>query len=187
MSTVKVAGIDARRADDRRGAEAVDVDEIEVALVVRRAAEDRARAVVHQDEIGDIDRQRPAGIERMDDAQAGVVALLLRRLDRRDRRADPAALLDEGGELRVVPRRGGGQRMIGRDRHEFRAEQRVGPGGVDLEFARARLARQPAERRRIDDEAHQQAFRAADPVALHQPDLLRPAVERSRLASRSSE
>ena len=93
-------GIDVRRADDRGRAEAVDVDEVEVALVVRRAAEDRARAVVHQDEVGDIDRQAPVGIERMEDPEAGVVALLLRRLDRRDRGADLAAFLDEGRELR---------------------------------------------------------------------------------------
>ncbi len=51
--------IDAGRADDGRRAEPVDVDEIEVALVVRRAAENRARAVIHQDEIGDVDRQPP--------------------------------------------------------------------------------------------------------------------------------
>ena len=53
-------GIDARRADDRRRAETIDVDEVEVALIVRRAAEDRACAVIHQDEVGDIDRQTPA-------------------------------------------------------------------------------------------------------------------------------
>ena len=49
-------------------AEPVFVDEIEVALVVRRAAEDRAGAVFHQHEVGDIDRQLPVGIERMDRA-----------------------------------------------------------------------------------------------------------------------
>ena len=54
-----------RRAHHRHVAEPVFVDEIEVALVVRRAAEDRAGAVIHQDEVGDIDRQLPARIERM--------------------------------------------------------------------------------------------------------------------------
>ena len=52
--------VGAGRADHRRVAEAVFVDEVEVALVVRRAAEDGAGAVFHQDEIGDIDRQRPS-------------------------------------------------------------------------------------------------------------------------------
>ena len=32
--------------------------------------------------------------------------------------------------------------------------------------------------RRIEREAQQQSFRAADPVLLHQPDFVRPAVER---------
>ena len=51
--------IDAGRTHHRHITEGVFVDEIQVALVVRRAAENRAGAVVHDDEIGDIDRQRP--------------------------------------------------------------------------------------------------------------------------------
>jgi hypothetical protein len=42
--------------DHRRVAEPIFVDEVEVALVVRRAAEDRAGAVLHQHEVGDVDR-----------------------------------------------------------------------------------------------------------------------------------
>ncbi len=75
-------------------------------------------------------------------------------------------------------RRGCGERMIGRDRHEFRAEQRVRAGRIDFKFARSRLALQRAKTRRIDDEPDHQPFRAADPVALHEAHLLRPAVER---------
>ena len=83
------------------------------------------------------------------------------------------ALLDEGRELRVLRGRRLRQRMVGRDRHELGAEQRVGPRGEDLELALA-----VRRRRRIEREADQQAFRAADPVLLHQPDFFRPAVER---------
>ena len=39
--------------------QAVFAREVQVALVVRRAAEDRAGAVIHQHEIRDIDRQLP--------------------------------------------------------------------------------------------------------------------------------
>ena len=113
----------ARRADHRHVAEAVFVDEIEVALVVRRAAEDRAGAVFHQDEVRDVDRQLPARIERMHRADAGVEAQLLRGVDLGLRRAHVLALVDERRELRVVLRRGLRQRMIRRDRHELRAEQ----------------------------------------------------------------
>ena len=40
---------------------------IKVALVMGGAAKDRARAIVHQHKIGYIDRQMPAGIQRMFD------------------------------------------------------------------------------------------------------------------------
>src|SRR5262249_14924854 len=43
-------------AHNRRIAETIFVDEVEVALVVRRTAEDGAGAVVHQNEIRDIHR-----------------------------------------------------------------------------------------------------------------------------------
>ena len=56
----------AGRANHRRIAKSILVDEIEVTLIVRRAAEDRARSVIHQNEIRDIDRQRPVPIKRMD-------------------------------------------------------------------------------------------------------------------------
>ena len=140
---------------------------------MRRATENRAGAVIHQNEIGDIDRQLPAGVERMQRLDAGIEAELLGGIDRRLRRAHVAALFDEVRELRNFsppPRR---QRMIRRDRHEFRAEQSVGPRGENLQlvlFVRCG--------RRIKHEAQQQSFRSADPVLLHQPDFVGPAVER---------
>ena len=173
----EIGGIELGRAHHRRHAEAIGADKIEIALVVGRAAENRARAVFHQNEIGDIDRQAPAGVERVMNLEAGVVAPLLRGLDRRDRGADPAAFLDERRQRRVALRRRAGQRMVGRDRHELRAEQRVRAGRVDLELARSRFACERAERRRIDDEANDKALRAPDPVALHEADLFRPTIE----------
>ncbi len=56
--------------------------------------------------------------------------------------------------------------MIGRQRHETGAEQRVGAGGEHVEL---RAVRQ------VEGEA--QPFRPADPVLLHDPDFLRPFVE----------
>ncbi len=82
------------------------------------------------------------------------------------------ALLDEGGELRILRGRRLRQRMIGRQRHELRAEQRVRPRGEDFQFALG-----VRRCRRVEHEADQQAFRSADPVLLHQPDFVRPAVE----------
>ena len=115
-------------ADHRRIAEIVFVDEVEVALVVRRAAEDRAGAVFHQHEIRDVDRELPVRIERMHGADAGVDALLLGGVDLGLRGAALLALVDEGRDLRVLRGRRLRQRMIGGDRHELGAEQRVGRG-----------------------------------------------------------
>ncbi len=58
-------GIGAKRTDHGSIAEAIGIGKIEIALVVSRAAKDGAGAVIHQHEIGDIDRQKPIGIEGM--------------------------------------------------------------------------------------------------------------------------
>ena len=79
-----------------RVAEAVDIDEIEVALVMRRAAENSARAVFHQHKIGNVDRQFPCRIKGMLRPDASVEALLCRRLDRLSRGTGALNLLDEG-------------------------------------------------------------------------------------------
>src|SRR3546814_20972112 len=47
----------------------VFVGEIKVALFVRRTPEHGARAIIHQHEIGDEQRQFPVRIERMNDAE----------------------------------------------------------------------------------------------------------------------
>ncbi len=98
-------GIDAFRANHRRRAETVFVGEVEVALVMRRTAENRAGPVIHQHEIGDIDRQQPSVVEGVNDLEAGVEALFLRRLDRRDRRAHLVAFVDETPLARDCRRR----------------------------------------------------------------------------------
>jgi hypothetical protein len=82
---------------------------------VRRAAEDGARAVVHDDEVGDIDRQRGEGVDRMLHAGASVEALLLLRLERGRGRYHVPASLDEGGCARVAFGDGLGQRMVRSD------------------------------------------------------------------------
>ncbi len=166
------ARILARRTHHRRIAKPVLVDEVEVALVMRGTAEDGAGAVVHQDEVGDVDRQRPGWVERMDRAHAGVEALLLGSIDHRLCGAVALALGDELCERRVLCSGRRRERMIGRQRHELGAEQRVGPGGEDVE--RVLTVRR---RCRIEREADEQSFRPSDPVALHETHLLRPAIE----------
>src|ERR1700758_2601130 len=97
-----------------------------------RTPEDRPRAIVHQNEVGDIDRQKPSGIEGMARPKARIKTLLFRRFNRR--RGGPAkmAFLDEGGELWVDLCGLGGQRMIGGESQKFGAKERVGPGRINF-------------------------------------------------------
>ena len=138
-------GVGIGRQHDRDDRQRVFPREIEIALVVRRAAEDRARAIFHQHEIRDIDRQRRAGPERVARAQAGVEALFLGGLEHRLARPHAVAFGDEGGEAGIAARQFLGERMVGREGAEGGAEQRIGPGGEDLEpvgaACRARTAR----------------------------------------------
>ena len=58
-------------ADHGQDRQAIFRRKFEIALIVRRAAEDCARAVIHQHEVGDIKRHFPP-VEGMDDLQACV-------------------------------------------------------------------------------------------------------------------
>jgi hypothetical protein len=122
-----------RRQDHRDHRQVIFAGEVEVALIVRGAAEDGPRPVVHQHEIGDPDGQGLARLEGVDDGKAGVVALLLRRLDVGLRDPALAAGGDEGRGLLVMAGDLQGQRMVRRHGQEACAIEGVGPGGVDLD------------------------------------------------------
>ncbi len=140
-------------ADNRRVAEIVFVDEVEIALVVRRTAEDCAGAVIHQYEVCDIDREFPFAIERMHCLDAGVEALLLRGLDVGGCCARSFALGNERRELRIRFCGLGGKRMIRRQRQKFCAEQRVWPRREHLDFSFVVWSGRSVKRK-----ANQQAF-----------------------------
>ncbi|MNI03343.1 hypothetical protein D3C73_562430 [compost metagenome] len=95
-------GIAVDRHDDRDDRKIIFAGEIQVALVTRRAAEDGARAVFHQHEVRDIDRQFPGRIERMFHADAGVDSLLLGRFQCCERRTLTAAFFSKGFDSRIL-------------------------------------------------------------------------------------
>ena len=78
------------------------------------AAENRAGAVVHQNEIGDIDRKFPIGIKRVYRLDAGVEAQFFRSLYFGLRRTHAVTLLDERRQFWILCRGCLCQRMIGR-------------------------------------------------------------------------
>ena len=162
-------GVGARRQHHGHHRTPVLAGEIEVALVVARTAEDGARAVAHDDEVGDIDRQLDVWLERVDRDDAGVEALLLGLGQRFLAGADLAALLDEGCQLLALLGEVSCQRVLGRDRHERGAEDGVVARGEDLE--RGELLRQLAA---FEREPHVGAGRLADPVALLRADEIGP-------------
>ena len=134
---------------------------------MRRATEHRARAIIHQHEIGDIKRQFDAIIKRMLQPDAGIEAQLFLRLDLR---RGGAALLAQRDEIRRCGVSCGqtlGNRVIGGDRDKAGPENRIWPGGENFHLGRAVYA----------VETELQALRLADPVFLHQPDLFRPAIQ----------
>ena len=148
-------------ADDRQ---VEGLREVPVALVLGRHRHDRAGAVVGQHVVGGVDRD-PLAVHRVGrvDAQehAGLGAVGGQPLDV----AGLAHLL----QVRVVRRsllvgdQVGGQRRVGRHHHERRAEQRVGPRGVD----RDRLVP-------FDREGDVGALGPADPVPLGVDHALGP-------------
>ena len=103
-----------------------------------RTAENGAGAVVHQHEIGHIDRQSLAVDQGLQGLQAGGEALLLGGFQRRFAGAHAVAFGDEVGQVGIVRGQFGGQRMIGGDGAERRAEQGVGPRRIDFQRGRSR-------------------------------------------------
>ena len=157
--------------DDGNDFEAVFTGEIDVALIMCGAAENRAGAVIHQHEIGDVDGERVAVDERVARCKAGVDALLFDFFQRCFGRAGQCCFFEEGGDGGIFGGEFNGERMARRDGAEARAEQSVGPCCED--FERGVCIRCAGER-----EEDARAFRAPDPVFLHHTDFFGPAVER---------
>ena len=78
-----------------------------------RAPEDCARAVIHQDEVGDKDGKLPCGIKGMPYAQASVKTQLFGGFNRFFRSATLAAFDAESRYIRVALFQKLGQRVIG--------------------------------------------------------------------------
>src|ERR1700712_3988804 len=96
------------------------------------------------------------------DREPGAEALLLGGLELRGGRAALLAFRNEGSEFRGILGQLRRQRMVRRDRDEARPKDGVGARSEDIDATGA-----------IDElERAAQPLALADPVFLHQPDLL---------------
>ena len=155
--------------------------EIVIALVAARHGHDGAGAVIHEHVVGGEQRQlgsgnRAGGVQAGE--QAGLLAALIHTiLGGLGLGSEPVGLhcLDRGGIAALpilgnVGRPFGGhvlqQVMLRGDDGERGAEQGVGTGGVDLHVLAAVGG--------VHGEVHGGAVGFADPVALHELDLLGP-------------
>ncbi len=108
--------------------------------------------------------------------QPGVAPALFRRGDVGFHGAAAPALVDECGQRRIAGRGGGGQRMLGRDRHEGHAKERVHARGVDLQALATAGGAVPEGGERVlgVGKGHVAPFAPADPVRLHGAHALGP-------------
>ena len=160
---VGVLGMGGDDADDRQR---VLGGKFEVALVVAGDAHDGAGAIFHQHEVGDPHRQVRA-CERVPHGQPGIEAQLFGGFQLGCGGAALLAQRDEGLGLGVLGDDALRDRVIGGDGHKAGAEDRVRPGRVDLDRTLEVAAR----------ERELQTLRLADPVLLHQLDLLGPVLK----------
>ena len=136
-----------------------------------RTAENRAGAVFHEHEIGHIDGYLAALQEGMLGHQRGPVAFLLGPLHGFLAGPHAVAFGDEGSQGGIIGGAFLGQGMVGRQGAEGGAEDRVVAGGEDLETV-------AAQARRVGQvEPHTQALGAPDPVLLHEPHPVGPALQ----------
>ena len=165
--------------DDLRNRQPVNLGEMKIPLIVRRHAHHCAVAVAHQHVVADPDLDLGTG-QRMIDVDAGGHTFLFHRRHVGLDDATVFAFVNEGGELRIVFRCLGGERMFGGHRAEGHAHDGVGARGEDPEFVgKCRVAGGgPLDRK---GKAHTVAL--ADPVRLHGLHALGPTrqgVERAK-------
>src|SRR6185437_5526721 len=158
------------RRDNALDRQVVPGREFEIPLVVAGNPEDRPGPVVHQYEVRDIYREPPLGIEGVNDFDACSEALFFGRFQFRGASSPGLALGDELGGLRIGRSDQLGNRVVRGDRDEARAEDRVRAGREYLDGINRRDGGCKAE-------TEIKALALADPVLLHQSDLVGPIVE----------
>ena len=144
----------------------IESGEFVVALIVRGTPKNRPCAILHEDEIGDIQRQVLPIHKGVRIAQSGVIAFFVGGGLVLFFGGGLQTLLDELGEFGIFVRQLFGERMGGGEGEKGRAKQCIGAGGEDINGGLAFVTKMNARAR---------AF--ANPVFLHVDDFGRPCAE----------
>ena len=175
IGNLEVAGISIARQDNGDHAKTVGVGKIQVALVMGRTAEDGAGAIFHKHEIGDVNGKPAVRDKRMLHGQAGIETFLFSGFHSGFRRAQLGAFCKKVGGLRIVPCNSDGEGVVRGHRDERRAVKRIRPRCEDFDtvcFSGDILWNLAG-----NGETDTRALGPADPVLLHQPDAVWPAIE----------
>ncbi len=113
----------------------------------------------------------------MGNAQAGVDAELFGLFDRFLRGAEPFDLILQRPQGRVVRGERQSERVIGGDGDEARPKQGVGAGREHLNAGGGGVRGDCSGAGRGEGKAQLRALAFADPIGLHQPDFVGPAVK----------
>lgn len=159
------------RHHHRAHGKAIFAGEIQIALIMGRAAENGPGAIIHQHEISHIDGKIRPFIKRMPGHKAGIETFFLRRFQGFLRGAGALTFFDEGHEIGIGFRQLQSQRMIHGHSTETGPENGIGAGGIHL---------QPILKT-LDFKAELQTFRTADPIFLHGPHFFGPAFQRFQI------
>src|SRR5208282_3637540 len=122
-SDAETLGVRPHGNDDGPHGQVIFMRKIEIALIVRGATENGASAILHENKVGDVDREFPILRKRVQHLELRQVTLFLRTLDRGLARPEPAAFFDKGPRLRIFRSDRLGERMIRRECYEARPKE----------------------------------------------------------------
>ena len=167
----ETVGVGVIRQHHRDYWQVIGIGKIKVPLVMRWTSENGTGAVLHQYEIGNIDRQPARLYQWMLHGKAGVETFFLGGFDCGFGRAELGAFGDEGGSVGIVLTNRHRHWMVGRNGQERGPVEGIRPCGEDID---AVCCVRPG---RGQVEAHPRTFRPADPVLLHQAHAVGPAIQ----------
>ena len=158
------------RAHDRTHGQAIFAGEIQIALVMGGTGKNRARAIAHQNKIGDIDRQQPVLVQRVTHKQAGIQTKFFTGLNIAFAGSACRTFGAESLHFGACFGQGKRQLVVGRNGAKTGAVKSVRSRGEHVQ-------RINISERLLQFKPALQPLGTANPIALHEPHFFRPACQ----------